>query len=527
MSFRLTYGTMFNPPESLHEGYEAAVERIKQHMGRRHPLYIAGENCEPEQYVECYAPFDTTLHLGSFASATSAEADAAMQAAHRAFRVWRNTSAAERIAVVRKIGDLLQERLYDLAAALTLEVGKIRMEALAEAQEAVDFFHLYADDFEAHDGYAHVLPDDPIKGVASHNGSVMRPYGAWVVIVPFNYPLALAAGPAAAALVTGNTVVVKASSETPWATRIMVDCMDAAGLPAGVFNYLSGSSGEVGDALSRHPLTAGMTFTGSVAVGRQLVQRMATGDWPRPCIAEMGGKNPCIVTDKADLDDAAAGIVRSAYGMTGQKCSALSRLYVHENVADELIDNILQQIPNVRVGDPRAREQSTGPLVNAEAYANYRQYVKALGTGGARILAGGHQIGVGSGGAEALSKGYFVEPTLAEAPLEHELWRTELFTPILTVARCKNREQAMHLANDTAMGLTAGFYGSADEVAWFHDNIEAGVTYANRPQGATTGSWPGYQPFAGWKSSGSTGNAIASYYYLPLYMREQSRTVVE
>jgi 1-pyrroline-5-carboxylate dehydrogenase len=289
-----------------------------------------------------------------------------------------------------------------------------------------------------------------------------------------------------------------------------------------VFNYVSGSGREVGEALAQHPLTAGITFTGSVGVGTQLLKQMAGGAWPRPCIAEMGGKNPCIVTEHADLERAAAGIVRSAYGMGGQKCSALSRLYVHDSVADALIARLEQQISAITIGDARKREHWLGPVVNASAYANYAQYIGQLKAGGARMLSGGEQVRDGD-----QARGYYVTPVLAEADLAHPLWQQEMFLPILMLHRYSDRDAAMRLANATDMGLTAGFYGSADEVPWFQEHIEAGVTYANRPQGATTGAWPGYQPFGGWKGSGSTGKAIASFYYLQQYLREQSRTVVE
>ena len=417
--------------------------------------------------------------------------------------------------------------MYDIAAAVTLEVGKTRMEALGEVQETVELFRHYADDFERHGGYAHALPDDPIHGVVSHNASVMRPYGAWVVIAPFNYPVALAGGPIAAALVTGNTVVFKGGSDTSWVSRLLTDCIREACLPAGVFNYLSGSGREVGEALAGHPLTAGITFTGSVGVGRQLMRRMGGGAYPRPCIAEMGSKNPCIVSARANLDDAAIGIVRSAYGMSGQKCSALSRLYVDERVADALVERLQAQIAAIRTGDPRQRDNWLGPVINRTAYENYARHAEALRNGGASVLNGGAQLGVGTAADPELANGYYVEPLLAEAPLSHPLWQQEMFLPVLMLHRCRDRHEAMRLANDSSMGLTAGFYGAADEVAWFHEHIEAGVTYANRPQGATTGSWPGYQPFGGWKGSDSTGKAIASFYYLAQYLREQSRTVVE
>jgi 1-pyrroline-5-carboxylate dehydrogenase len=236
----------------------------------------------------------------------------------------------------------------------------------------------------------------------------------------------------------------------------------------------------------------------------------------------MGGKNACIVTEHADLDRAATGIVRSAYGMGGQKCSALSRLYVDESVADALIDKLLAQIAAIRVGDPSSREHWLGPVINRKAYDNYAAFAEQLRNGGATLVTGGRQLTDGD-----LARGNYVEPLLAEAPVDHPLWKHEMFLPVLMLHRVPDREQAMRLANNSDMGLTAGVYGSDDDVAWFHDNIEAGVTYANRAQGATTGAWPGYQPFGGWKGSGSTGKAIASFYYLAQYMREQSRTVVE
>jgi 1-pyrroline-5-carboxylate dehydrogenase len=522
MTFRLTYATMFNPPEAMHERFEAAMHRVSAGLGTRHGLFIDGFDRAAADYAQRRSPIDSELVLGEFALAHVDDVDAAMQAAHAAYPAWRALPVAERARLIRKVGDLMEERVYDIAAALTLEVGKNRMEALGEAQETVDFFHHYADDFERHAGYEHELPNDPLDGVVSRNRSVMRPHGVWVVIAPFNFPFALAGGPVAAALVTGNTVVCKAASDTPWSGRLLADCIRDAGLPPGVFNYVSGSGREVGEALAQHPLTAGITFTGSVAVGTHLLRQMASGAWPRPCIAEMGGKNPCIVTEHADLERAAAGIARSAFGMGGQKCSALSRLYVHESVADDLIGKLQQQIAAIRIGDARKREYWLGPVVNATAYANYAGYVASLKDGGATLLSGGEQLREGE-----LARGYYVQPVLAEAGLEHPLWKQEMFLPIVMLHRYRDRADAMRLANDTDMGLTAGFYGAPDEVPWFQDNIEAGVTYANRPQGATTGAWPGYQPFGGWKGSGSTGKAIASFYYLQQYLREQSRTVVE
>jgi 1-pyrroline-5-carboxylate dehydrogenase len=236
----------------------------------------------------------------------------------------------------------------------------------------------------------------------------------------------------------------------------------------------------------------------------------------------MGGKNACIVTARADLDRAALGIMRSAFGLSGQKCSALSRVYAERSIADALIEKLRRLVDAIHVGDPTLAENYVGPVANQAAYVNYQAYVKELRNANATIISGGRVLTGGS-----FDAGYYCAPTLAEAPLDHRLWRHEMFVPIVMLARVPDKETAMQLMNDTDLGLTAGFYGNKDETKWFFDNVEAGVTYANRPQGATTGAWPGYQPFGGWKGSGNTGKGIASFYYLVQYLREQSQTSVE
>ena len=522
MSFRLTYATMFNPPEEMHERFEKALARVRGRLGQTHPMFIDGKDVPAAATEERLSPVDNKISIGRFPHASAKEVDSAIAAAQRASAGWRDAGMAKRVALMRKVAGILEERVYDIAAALVFEVGKNRLEALGEAQECVDFFNVYADDFESHKGYEFDLPNDPSNVFVSRNKSVMRPYGVWAVIAPFNFPIALAAGPVAAALVTGNTVVLKCATDTPWAGRLLADCIRDAGLPAGVFNYLSGPGAKVGAALVSHPLTAGVTFTGSFEVGMGIVRALQAPPFPRPCVAEMGGKNACIVSAAADLERAAVGIMRSAYGMGGQKCSALSRLYVHREVADALLAKLAAQVDAIRIGDPTRREHWLGPVTTQSAYDNYARYTARLRSGGARLVSGGEQL---KGGA--LDKGFFVRPTIAEAALEHPLWNEEMFLPILMVHRVASNEEAMALANRSPLGLTAGFYGSAAEIPWFNEHIEAGVTYANRPQGATTGAWPGYQAFGGWKGSGSTGKAIGSFYYLPQYMREQSQTVVE
>jgi 1-pyrroline-5-carboxylate dehydrogenase len=522
MTFKLTYSTMFDPPEEMHVRFEAALGAVRAGLGATHAMHVDGRDVPSARTYEKRSPVDRRLVLGRFPLGDETDVDRAVAAARAALPTWRSTAPGERARLVRRVSALLEERVYTISAALALEVGKNRMEALGETQETADFFSGYAAEYERNGHYDRVLPDDPLTGYRSHNRSVLKPYGVWAVITPFNFPLALAGGPVAAALVTGNTVVLKGASDTPWAGRLLADCIRDAGFPRGAFNYVTGPGRVVGEALAGHPDLSGVTFTGSHEVGMALYRRMAAGPFPRPCIAEMGGKNACVVTARGDLERAATGIVRSAFGLSGQKCSALSRVYAEGGVAEALLAKVEEKTAALRVGDPCLRENWMGPVINEAAAEAYSRYCARLGAGGGRILAGGRRLLEGD-----LAHGHFVAPTVAEAPPEHPLFREEMFQPILMVARVADVREGVARSNDGALGLTAGCYGGDDDARYFLDHIEAGVTYVNRPQGATTGAWPGYQPFGGWKGSGSSGKAIGSFYYLPLYLREQSQTVVE
>jgi acyl-CoA reductase-like NAD-dependent aldehyde dehydrogenase len=519
--FQLTYSTMFSAPPEMHARFDQALLRVRAGLGAEQALFIKGQDVLTPRKAQKRSPIDHRLLLGQFQLAGVDEVERAMRAAQEAGRSWSRKCWSERVAILRRTAELIEERVYDIAAILSLEVGKNRMESLGEAQETADFFKIYSDQVEEHQGFEYALPDDPIQGFVSRNRSVMKPYGVWVVIAPFNFPFALAGGPVAAALAAGNSVVLKGAEDTPWAGRLLAECLRDAGVPPGVFNYLNGLGEEAGELLTHHPLTCGITFTGSHKVGSSIAAVQTTLRRTVPVIAEMGGKNAVIVTRHADLDCAVTGIVRSAFGLQGQKCSALSRLYVDESVADGLIDRLLTKISLLTLGDPTDATVWLGPVATNESYDRYARYCHSLGSGGSRVLIGGKQLRTGE-----LAHGYFCLPTLAEAPDHHPLWNEEMFCPIVMLRRVRDREQALALANASPLGLTAGFYGGADEVSWFFDNIEAGVTYANRPQGATTGAWPGYQAFGGWKGSSSTGKAIGSFYYLPQYMREQSQTLV-
>jgi len=522
MGLKVTYATMFDPPEELHERFDAALARVRAGLGAAHALHVDGRDLPAAESYEKRAPADARVVLGRFPLGSPADVARATAAAARAFLSWRFTPLAERLRLARRTAALIEERLYEIAAALALEVGKNRMEALGEAQETADFWSGYAAEIERVGGYDQPLPDDPLAGSRSRNRSVLKPYGVWGVITPFNFPLALAGGPVAAALVTGNTVVQKGATDTPWAGRLLADCIRDAGYPPGVFNYIGGRGSVVGEALVADPRLAGVTFTGSYEVGMGLLRRMTSGKWPRPCIAEMGGKNACIVTASGDLERAVCGIVRSAFGLTGQKCSALSRLYVEEAAANALVAKLAEAIRGIRTGDPCRRENWMGPVINERAADAYEDCCVRLAQSGGRILEGGRRLDDGE-----RAHGHFVAPTLAEAPADHPLFQEEMFQPILMLARVRDVQEGVALANRSALGLSAGCYGGPDDVRYFLDHIEAGVTYVNRPQGATTGAWPFYQPFGGWKGSGSTGKAIGSSHYLPLYLREQSQTIVE
>ena len=519
--FKLTYSTMFDPPAELHSRFDQSLASVKATLGREHAMLVAGEDRASKDKFEVRSPINRDWLLGVFQRGGSEDAEAAVAAARAAFPAWARTPWQERVRLLRRAARLIEERVYDIGAAMALEIGKNRMEALGEVQETADLIAWYCDQMESNQGYDRILPNDPLSGYASRNRSVLKPYGVWAVVAPFNFPFALAGGPIGAALVAGNSVVFKVASDTAWSGRLLAEAFRDAGLPQGVCNYVSGDGAKLGASLLAHKDIAGVTFTGSSAVGMQIFRSFAQSAWPRPCISEMGGKNAAIVSRHADLDRAATGIVRSAFGLSGQKCSACSRIYVERPVAAALQERLAALTQALKVGDPTDKANWMGPVINAPAYDRYRKCVDNLAAHG-KVLVGGRQLIEGE-----FAKGYFCAPTVASAPLDYRLWREEKFVPIMLVGEVESLDEAIACANASEYGLTAGFYGAAGEIDGFLDRIEAGVTYVNRPQGATTGAWPGYQPFGGWKASGTTGKAIGSFYYVQQYMREQSQTVVD
>jgi 1-pyrroline-5-carboxylate dehydrogenase len=512
---------MFDPPPELHRRFETALAEVKGELGAERAMWIAGGEARAEEKFEIRSPINRDWVIGTFQHASREHVDGAVTAARAAFPAWALTPWRERVKLLRRAGQLIEERVYEIGAAVALEVGKNRMEALGEVQETADLVHWYCDQMEEHGGFVRALPNDPLKGFVSRNRTVLKPYGVWLVIAPFNFPFALAGGAVGAALVAGNTVVFKTASDTALAGWLLAEVLRDAGLPPGVCNYITGDGATVGDALVQHPNIGGVTFTGSYEVGMNIHRAFASGTYPRPCIAEMGGKNAVVVTRHADLERAATGIVRSAFGLQGQKCSAASRVYVERPVAEDLVARLVGLTRAIRVGDPTVKDNWMGPVINKAAHARYAKCVDNLAEHG-EILTGGEHLSDGD-----LVKGYYCAPTIGMAPFDYRLWREEKFIPLVLVGAVDTLDEAIDRANDSQYGLTAGFYGAKDEIPRFLDRIEAGVTYSNRPQGATTGAWPGFQPFVGWKGSGSTGKAIGSYYYLQQYLREQSQTIVD
>ena len=520
--FKLTYGTMYNPPEELHTNFDNAIKKLKANLGKEYAMFIDGKDVYADEKFEDRSPIDTNLVLAVMQKGNEKHAEMAMAAARKAFWGWSHIPWQERIALLRKAADLIDERLAELGAAMSMEVGKNRMESMGDVAETADLIRYSCDMVEQNNGFTIPMGKDPLPYHDSTNTSVLRPYGVWLVVSPFNFPFALTGGPAGAALAAGNTVVLKPATDTPFIVRLLADCFRDAGLPAGVVNFVTGPGRTIGAALVNNPEVDGVTFTGSYDVGMKMFRDYANGKFVRPMVLELGGKNPAIVTKNANLDDAAQGIVRSAFGLRGQKCSAASRVYVQAEVYDALVAKVKDLTEKLTVGDPTEQKVFMGPVVNKSSYEDFQAFCKELGQAG-KFLTGGKILTEG-----ALANGYYCQPTLVvDVPYTHRLWKEEMFLPITTIGKFKTLEEALKMANDVDYGLTAGVYGNDEEVDYFFDHIEAGVTYANRPQGATTGAWPGFQPFGGWKGSGSSGKNAGGHHYVQLYMHEQIRTRVK
>ncbi|GAC1464292.1 MAG: L-glutamate gamma-semialdehyde dehydrogenase [Chloroflexota bacterium] len=516
---KVTYTTMsVGQAQRFHERFDTALAQVMRDVGEEYPVYIADEarttGREPFQSV---SPNDVRCVVGTFQECREPEADAAVAAARNAYRSWGRTPWQERVRVLRRAATNFRDRKYDIAAWLSLEAGKPRLEAMGEVEEAADLLDAYCDYTTEANGFVRTLEQ---LSPTEHNVSVLKPYGVWLVVAPFNFPVALATGMIAGALVAGNTVVFKPSPDTPLAGLKLYECLRDAGLPAGSVNILTGSGSETGEALSRHPGVDGVAFTGSRAVGTHIYSEVSR-ERPRPCITEMGGKNPVIVSRHADLAKAVEGTVRAAFGYSGQKCSAASRAYVHDDVFVEFVRRLAVRTQELAVGDATQAETFVGPVINQRAYERFQRVCERARADGT-LATGGTVLRHG-----ALEHGYYCAPTIATLPPAHPYFFEELFVPFVAVASVGSFDEALRRATDSEYGLTAGvFTENPDEIRAFQDEIEAGVTYVNRTGGATTGAWPKVQSFGGWKASGSPGKNALGPYYVQQFMREQTQTVV-
>jgi 1-pyrroline-5-carboxylate dehydrogenase len=516
---KITYTSTSGDPEEFHRSFDAAIAAIKAHSGRTHPFYIGGEAVEnrADPLID-RSPINTTLVLGRFTAATRADVDAAVTNSRSAQRGWGRTPWRQRLAILRRAAEIIRERKYELAALMSLEVGKSRLESMGDAEESADLIDYYSRQVEDADGF--VRPMAAITPI-ERNTDVLRPYGVFACIAPFNFPLALSAGMSSAAMAAGNAVVYKPAEDTPWTGLKLYEIYRDAGVPAGVFNLLIGRREEIGDPLWQHPDVDGVVFTGSKQVGMRIHAGLS-GRWIKPCLLELGGKNAAVVLASADLDAAAEGVMRSAFSLQNQKCSATSRVYVERGAMKPFLDHLLERTRAIRMGDPSERDVFFGPVINERSVQRFERVVAQARHEGT-ILLGGERLRDG-----LFESGHFVAPTIAQLPLDSSLFEEELFVPFLAIGEVDDLDHAIAETNRVEFGLTAGiFTRSPSDVSRFFDEVEAGVCYANKRTGATTGAWPGAQAFCGWKGSGSTGKGGCGPYYVAQFMREQSRTVIE
>jgi 1-pyrroline-5-carboxylate dehydrogenase len=516
---KITYSTLSADNEELQSAFDAAVEKVRGDLGKSYPMHIGGEERRGDQEFEDRSPIDTQIVVSRFPVGTRQDVQDAVAAARKAFPAWRDLGWRKRIEIMRRAADIISERQFEYAALMTFEVGKNRLESLGDVEEAADLLRYYSDEMEKNDGF--VKPMGSLSDT-EHTRSVLKPHGVWAVISPFNFPMALSGGPCAGALIAGNTVILKPSSDAPLLGWKFGEALREAGIPDGVFNFVTGPGETVGAELQENPDIDGMVFTGSYEVGMKLYKGF-TQDFPRPIITEMGGKNPAIVTANANLDEAAEGVVRSAFGFDGQKCSALSRVYVDRRVADQFVDKVVERTKQIAVGDPTRRENWMGPVINRRAVDKFEQAVDEAKADGGTVAVGGEVLRDGDTG-----RGYYPAPTVVTGlPTTHRLFRDELFVPFLVVGEVDSLDEALTLANSTEYGLTAGIFSEdRGEIERFLDAIQAGVVYVNRRAGATTGAGPRVQSFGGWNGAGTSRKSGLGPYYVQQFMREQSQTII-
>lgn len=515
---RVTYSNTGEDFSGVHAHLDEIIPEAEARLlGKARPALIGGRDRNEGPVLAARSTIDREIVLGEFPQADATLIDEAVEAARAAFSGWRDMGWPKRLELLRACANMIEDRKWDLSVACLIEVGKSRLEAVGEVEEAIDLIRHYCDEMERTDGFREERPG---ASPAERCSVELRPYGVFAVIAPFNFPVALSVGMMSAALVAGNTVVFKPSDAAGLTGRLVVEALVAGGLPDGVLNLVQGGD-ETGKALVKHPRVDGFAFTGSNAVGMTILRQAATATAMRPVLCEMGGKNPAFVAESADLNVAASGVARSAFGLSGQKCSAASKAYVARAILDDFLTALVETSNKLVVGDPRSRDVFMGPVIDQAAMDRFKAASRDAMADGS-ILLGGTQL---SGGL--FDRGPYVEKTIVTGlPPDHRINRDELFLPFISILPFDDLGDAIADANRSAFGLTAGVYTRDEaELDGFLNTIEAGVLYANRAAGATTGAWPGFQTFCGWKGSGITGKGGLGSWYVPQFMREQSRTL--
>jgi 1-pyrroline-5-carboxylate dehydrogenase len=481
---------------------EYALDEIREELGREHPLVIGGERIKTPGKLYSYNPSRPDQVVGIFSQADAALADRAVRRAEEAFKTWSRTPVQKRVDLLLKTSKILLDRKYYYEARLVYEVGKTWPEADADVAEAIDFIEFYARAMLRLGG---PQPLTPVAGEKNHLRYI--PLGVGIVIPPWNFPLAILVGMTMASVVAGNTVVMKPSSDAPAIAYKFFEALEEAGMPPGVVNFLPCPGGVVGDALVGHPLTRFVAFTGSKEVGlhiNQLAAGTAPGQiWVKRVIAEMGGKDSIVVDSDADLDEAVEGVVASAFGYQGQKCSACSRAIVVGPVYGAFLEKLRQRVEQITVGPAERADSYMGPVINAKAKKSILEYIE-IGKKEGQLIAGGR---------EGAGAGHFIQPTvIADVPPTARIAQEEIFGPVLAVIRAESFDAALAIANNTDYGLTGAVYTrDRRKMDKATEEFFVGNLYLNRK---CTGALVGAHPFGGFNMSGTDSKAGGNDYLL-------------
>ncbi|WP_152395590.1 L-glutamate gamma-semialdehyde dehydrogenase [Paenibacillus guangzhouensis] len=482
--------------------YDKALQQVEGELGRSYDLVIEGRRIATDRKVTSINPASTEQVIGIVSQADTALAEEAIQTAARVFESWKKTDPHERARYLYKAAALMRRRKHEFSAWLTFESGKTRAEADADTAEAIDFMEFYAREMQR------LSQPQPLTIIEEEENELYYiPLGVGIVIPPWNFPLAIMAGMTTAALVSGNTVVLKPASTTPVIAAKFVELLEEVGLPPGVVNYLPGPGGEVGDYLVDHPLTRFISFTGSRDVGLRINERAAKTapgqKWIKRVIAEMGGKDSIVVDSDADLDLAADAITASAFGFSGQKCSACSRAIIHEAVYDAVLDKVVERTKQLVMGNPADKVTNVGPVVDDKAYRKIQEYIE-IGMQEGRLVLGGHT---------GESNGYFIAPTIfADVDARARISQEEIFGPVVAFTKASSFDEALQFANNTDYGLTgAVISNNRAHLEQARREFFVGNLYFNRK---CTGALVGTHPFGGFNMSGTDSKAGGRDYLL-------------